>query len=85
MSITADLVGGVGALRRAVTDLSWRDAVAGAGCVAALVHARLAAVVRWAGRRLVGAIAAVVLLVAAPPERYTLVRRLAHKLRTVYK
>jgi len=70
------LVGRVVALRRAVADLEWRDAVERRrGGHRTLEELRLPAHVRPAVRRFVGAVTAVVDAIATPPERDAAVRR----------
>ena len=78
-------VGAIAALTHAVAEPRRRDAVGVGRGVGTLEQARLVAVVLGAGRGLVCVVPAVVLAVAAPPERDALERPLAQELRTEIK
>ena len=76
------LIRPIATLPHAVTDARRRDTVCGGCGVGTLEEAGLVAVVLGAGMGLVCVVAAIVLSVAAPPERDALERLLTQELRT---
>lgn len=82
MGGTVHLVRPIDALPHAVADARRWDALNGCVGVGALEEAWLVAVVRLASGGLIGVVPAVVLAIAAPPERDALKRLLTQELRT---